>query len=519
MDPKATITDEWLDGEPVPGDKSTGKGKTFARHVLYADGTEEYTYYRYGENQPIKTDRTVNKDQQTKFEKSKPPNGVNERTVGDRRMGWNPDTGQYDKDLGPADTGKPPEERPNYQTGFYEKYNPQTKQWEQTPRPVTAGEKPSAAASGTIVDRGSAGTFIVKPDGSSVKIDIPPKGEPNKTVTIKGDDGATYEVKYDGEGNRLGTPTLLIAAAPDKPQVVTMPDGTKKQAIIKDGRIVFEPIPGGEVRTSDTSGLPDTKLQLGQISSELAAFQKALDADVVSGKIQKTDAVAIMTAKYKEAETKINEINSITGAQERIYSGDVTQRGQDSVLLGQRLNAATTGFGNALTSAGDLNKYVKPGSDAGAKALPALLAMQGLQQQFMGAGVDANPARVEPGPALRALAGLTIETSDGTRITLPTGGGSAPRTGTMSGGSGNGNSQFTSGAGADATSGGQGTYADYKMGVDQPTAMSGVQNAMAMNPPNPFAATNMKLKGMGFPDDVLNEATNRFLQSSGGLAA
>ena len=72
MDPNQIILNEIQDDIQVPGVADSGKGKTYARHIIYADGRETWEYRRYSgqgpENDPIvKIETLTNKDQAAKF--------------------------------------------------------------------------------------------------------------------------------------------------------------------------------------------------------------------------------------------------------------------------------------------------------------------------------------------------------------------------------------------------------------------------------------------------------------------
>lgn len=386
MDPKSSVTDEWIDDVKVPGNADSGKGKTFAHHVLQADGTETYTYFRYGTNDQIgNPEVSVNPTQKKSYDdavaKATPPGGRPEININGQRMGWDPKTSDYTVPLGAVPVAPKPVE-PGQVQGVPNDPTIQTQQpdgtWKTGPNP---DYRPPAGAGGSMVERPD-GVYIVKPDGSTVKTNLPAAPKPGTSTLVPSQDGHTYVVTVDAQGN----------------------------ASVKDSGL---PLTGGQAAgsggtptpASATGWQPDmSKPDVGIFERRTAVAKMLADGvfgDPTSAAAQ-TKANDLLKQDLDFANTVIKNVQGIQSGEGTIYSGGIQQRGQDVQLADSRTAAATSIFNNALGQIAQLLPFAKQHSKTAGPALEALLQKGYEFQQKMGG--QNTPAQVQPGPYMSRTA-------------------------------------------------------------------------------------------------------------------
>ncbi len=216
-------------------------------------------------------------------------------------------------------------------------------------------------------------------------------------------------------------------------------------------------------------------------------------------------------------------LNAAIKASEGVYSTNVQQRGQDIQLANQRMSSSVTAMQNSMQNVMALNQVVQPGSQAAAKSLPAMMALQLMMSGAMGG--TATPAREQPGGLFGKYAGVggAAPTAGGT----PAGPGSltpeAMATGVaakmMGPEAGIGQPMAAMGAGTPPPITGLGTGVPDpnvteagSMGASIPSDDK-LQTVMAgMNPHGGPNASMVEewLREMGFGDDVLMEVRKRY---------
>lgn len=104
--------------------------------------------------------------------------------------------------------------------------------------------------------------------------------------------------------------------------------------------------------------------------------------------------------QQRRAGVSQKEINDIWDRDVQTATAKQNEANTQATQQNQRLSAATTGLGQAMTSVENINKYLPVGSDLGGKALEAFLGIQRGQAQRMGGygPMGGPPLAVPPAP-------------------------------------------------------------------------------------------------------------------------
>jgi len=219
---------------------------------------------------------------------------------------------------------------------------------------------------------GQPGQIVLGPDGKALAGGIPGKQPVEDKKVVTGPDGKTYirvtVQKPDGSVDVYHTDQGGNRA--------TFPDDTSKQ-----------PIPGNAPVFTPSQGEADLGLQ---------AFARSVRQRTDLTKEQQDQ---LIREAHQTATTVISRQTSTINTQENTRQAEITQRGQDAQLAAQRLSAANSVYGNALTKAGEDTKY-STGADA--MAVAPYYTMLGLGAARMFGGME-TPARVQNGPAIQAV--------------------------------------------------------------------------------------------------------------------
>jgi hypothetical protein len=374
-----------------------------------------------------------------------------------RRWGYNPQTGLYDRDLGPSPSAQKPPEQAKPPTERVDPANPaHRQQWDpaanggqggwvdagavaqDASKPPTERVDPANptrrqqwnpqanGGQGAWQDAGAAATDPSKPPTERVNPADPTKRQvwnpkandgqgawedsgavaqaPAKDTpaTVVGSDGKTY-VKHTVEGVN-GQPGRVFYTD-QAGQPATFPDDPSKAG--------YTPLPPGVPRFETNFTKPD--LGLGDRKAQL-------DALVTQGVITPAQANATMTADAGNAKAGAENLGAIVTIQEQNRSTGITQRGQDlgeqqsrRTFVGGLYNQAASGFNNSK---------VLPGS--GAASANGFLAMMqaGMNLARQNGGFRDVP-RVENGPLLNQFGQATLTPSGSYTVPVGSGQGAA----------------------------------------------------------------------------------------------
>lgn len=239
----------------------------------------------------------------------------------------------------------------------------------QAAKDKAAAAAKAAQGGGTLVDQGTAGVFIVKPDGSSVKTDLPAKPQPNSTSQAKGDDGTVYVISVDPAGN-----------------VTT--------------KVAIPPTPAGPpVPASATGWTPDfSKPDLG-VFARRTAVQGQLEGGVFGDPASagaQAKANQLLAQDLEFAKVAAANVSGIQAGEKDVYGGAIQQRGQDVTTTNARTAAAQGIFNQALSTMASLLPAMKQNSKTAGPMFEALLQKGYEFQQQMGGQV--NAPTIEMGP-------------------------------------------------------------------------------------------------------------------------
>jgi hypothetical protein len=332
-----------------------------------------------------------------------------------RRWGWNPQTKAYDRDIGASPAAQQPQKpttgevrkpvanRPGYTevtttdatTGKTETHYEDANGTRLATLPAEPGgsvRKPvqgrpgiyevttkNAQTNATETHyENEAGQTIPTPTELPGSVRKPVQGKPGiYEVTTKDPTTNAVETHYeDDKGARVPTP-----AEPTSPYTTVHfdPDTRKWWGLTKAG--TWEEMPGGGPGTqpaNQTAGPPLPTIILGHSQDALRAYQAQLDAEVAAGRM----TPAQRTARWNEA---------LQMAQQTITEATLQQRENESNLNASvnlatnRLSNATSGFNSALDFVSKMNDKLPVGSSLGGQAFAAILGLQVMQAQKMGA--------------------------------------------------------------------------------------------------------------------------------------
>jgi hypothetical protein len=262
-----------------------------------------------------------------------------------RRWGWNPESGAYDVNLGPS--------------------------------PTAQGSQTATAS-------------------------VPVEGYPGwtqKTVKV-GNDQKTVFINPQGQEAADPRPA---ARAPNKyVQTHQDPDSKKWYGLTPDGK--WEPIEGGPgAEAAAQSGGPNIPQMIyGHTEEAIRAYEAQLNAEVKAGTMTPAERSKRMTEAMNMATHVVNEATVMQREQE-------STRAASANLAAGRMQAATTGMGQALSFVQNLNADLPEHSPLGGKALAAILGLQMANAQRMGAYPSDLTQRPQSSEG-RAIANATSET-------------------------------------------------------------------------------------------------------------
>lgn len=235
----------------------------------------------------------------------------------------------------------------------------------------------NAKGGGTIVER-DGGTYIVKPDGTTIKTDLPASPKPNSSTTVKGEDGKTYVVTVDAQGNVTAKDTGIgpAPAGPPVPASATgwRPDMSKPDLGIFDRRT--------------------------EVAGQLAA---GVFGDPASAQAQQK-ANDLLKQDLDFAKTAATNVAGIQQGEAGIYSGQISQRSQDVQQADTRTTAAASIYNNALSQLAALAPFMKEHSKNAGALFDDMLAKGYAFQQKMGG--QFTPPTVQPGPYMSRTADI-----------------------------------------------------------------------------------------------------------------
>lgn len=290
---------------------------------------------------------------------------------------------------GDAERGsQPPKEEPNpADPTRMRRWNPQTSQWEDAgpnqaeierrQKAEAERNKPQTVATNTsepyIVTRQPDGTLKSEPNPNYKG----PEPKPGTILTIKGQDGKTYLVPVDAQGN---------------------PGPARDSGVPGE-----KPIPGNApVFTPDQN-----EADLG-----LTAYARIVRQRTDLSKEQQDQ---LIREAHGTAQTVISRQISTINTQEGTRTAEINQRGQDMSQANARLSAANNVYGSAIQQAAADTKY-STGADAMAVAPYYLMLGQAAAQMFGGLQ---NTPRVQNGPAIQAVQQQGLPTVSQVLATAP----------------------------------------------------------------------------------------------------
>ena len=243
---------------------------------------------------------------------------------------------------------------------------------------VAQANRPSV----TLTDDGKGGKIavITTPDGKVSSQPVPGVQGTPPTVTVN---GVVYERQQDG--------TYAPAKGlPGKPNEILQGRGTNGEdvQVIRDpktGEVIrYEPIPGSVNTPSQNAGPPLPTIILGQSQDALRAYSQQLYAEVAAGRMTSAERERRWNEAFQMATQTYNE----AVLQQRENEANLNA---STNLANSRLQASTSGFNTALDFVSKINGTLPENSDLGGKAFVALLGLQVMQAQKMGAYDNIKP--------------------------------------------------------------------------------------------------------------------------------
>jgi hypothetical protein len=465
---------------------------------------------------------------------AKPQQPPKEKDENGRRWVWNEQTGQWE-DVGPAappkqDPSKPPTER----------VNPADPKRRQVWNPQANGGQ------GAWEDGGSVAQDPSKPPTERVNPADPTKRQVWNPDTSQWEDAGPVSQKPPEERVNPADPKRRqrwdaatgqwvdageVYVKPDKQETKDI-DG-RPYRVVRDeqGNVQrYEPIEVQGTKPAILEDEPNPEFMVGQVTKHLWEYKRYLDGKLARGEITDAQAKDMLEQRKTLGQTWIQEQSASRTAAETLYSGELTQRGQDVSMANQRMSTGGSVFTSVLSDAADQNRYAKPGSDAVGRAA---LAKLWLFKQFSGQlGGTHTPPPVKPRAALEQFAnatpatpaapaaGVTIKMPDGTTITSGGPGAAAAPAGPPA-----------STPSLPATDPQAPTAPAPVPGTEPVANRAAIKELEAQRhqlmqlgfpdpssaPGSPFADMEDTMRAAGFDEDVIWEARNQFLQQ--GVAA
>lgn len=381
MDPKGIYRQETVDDIKIPGNADSGKGKTYAVHTIYNDGTEIWEYRRYSgqgpENDPIVSTETLTNAEQEKRWASQQRTAQQQTDQSERKItrtgeGVDPKTGK-------------PARVTEYESG----------------EPRYDELKPDTKPDGQIINAGNGRIILVKPDGSKQVIEEgKPVDQKDGTIVNLGKRGV-FVIRADGTSEQV-----IPSEAPEA-EKPTMIGG--KPYTLQDGKYVPVPIEG-QAKPGQGPSLADLQTRYGRTVEDLQAYAAKLQDALAQGIITQAEFDARWQEAKSVANVKIQEINSLVSTQRAIYSDQSANWRQEQATANTRLNASTQAMQLGMRAAESM-KGLDPAGSAGAGQLWGTLAAGRAAGQMYG-GYDGGAAPAMPAALQRIMSFDMLE--DGT---------------------------------------------------------------------------------------------------------
>ncbi len=379
MDPKGIKLQETVDDQKIPGNADSGKGKTYAIHTIYNDGTETWQYRRYSgkgpESDPIvTTETTINEDQEKRWRASQ-PTATSQATAGrqqqTRVMSTNPDT------------GKPAWKITNYDSTV--EYD------ENVPATVTGGVAANAKGKKGTVENGEWVEREIEPDGSQGRIvEQRPATQAEKDAASGRDkeketkDEATRKETETKKGqwteikrstdettgktvatfrNGLGETEereITVTKAPEKPTIREDPNNPGKWISIQSdpsepGGVKITSVAGPEgVKPGQGPSIADLQVRYGTVVEDLQAYASKLQDALAKGIITQAEHDKRWGEAKSVAQVKVNELNNLVTTQSGLYGQQAANWRQEQATANTRLQASTNALQLGVNSADKL---------------------------------------------------------------------------------------------------------------------------------------------------------------------
>jgi hypothetical protein len=202
-----------------------------------------------------------------------------------------------------------------------------------------------------------------------------------------------------------------VAATSPYTDVKFDPDTKKWWGLTKAGK--WEEMPGGGPGTqpaNQTAGPPMPEIIVGHSQEALRDYGAKLDALVAAKDMTPAERVRRFNEALAVAQHTVNEATLVQREQESNLNASVN-------LANSRLSASTTGFGQALSFVNNINGWLPKNSTLGGQAFEALLGLQLMQAQKMGAYDNIVPGS-QPSVAGRRGESPTAAIAADTQATL-----------------------------------------------------------------------------------------------------
>ncbi len=230
--------------------------------------------------------------------------------------------------------------------------------------------------------QGNARTYYVNPDGkesappAGARISEPDQKHPGWQIVKETDAQGNSRTYYLNPQGQEATPPAE-EKAPERVQdpntkqwLERQPDGTWKPIVVQ-----------GE---SGKPGPSAPEIIVGEGTKALRAYQQQLNEQVASGQITTAQRDKAWNEAMQMSQTAYQEASLLENARQSDTSAGVS-------LANNRMSAATSGFNTALEVVTKLNGMLPEGSDLGGKAFGALLNLQFMHAERMGA-YESGPA-------------------------------------------------------------------------------------------------------------------------------
>lgn len=277
-----------------------------------------------------------------------PPGGkpyIDEEGPNGRRLGWNPATKQYDRDLGPSPSAQ---KGPNVER-----------------KTITRNGKVYIQVETKNPD-GTSSLHFEDQQGNKVSLPDEVKAGDTKTESVKGSDGRIY--------------TRVTTVSADG-------QATTVKNFGPDGKQVSE-IPGEGPSRPTVAGPPLPQIVLGASQDAARTYKEQLQEGVAAGRWSQAWADSRWTEFMEVANLAVSEAATRQRNEE-------SQRNAEFNIANARMGSMNTATANALTFVNNINGYLPAGSNLGGQAFAALLGLNMLQSQMSGMN-KIDPRRAPP---------------------------------------------------------------------------------------------------------------------------